>query len=181
MTAKKNTAEISLHGNEIEENSVSVDVLVKALEGIQQAVLLLGAHQSGIEVKQRFRPTEDLKRQYTLICKIPQACCYAMPVELEDKRSQPDIDSEKLAGEVLENVQILLEGISTCDESSIRKILPDTRMRYRTLKAIQKFLPKSGDAWTVGYKAGDKSIVKIDPQDSKIVEKWANGWLCPAF
>jgi hypothetical protein len=177
MNAPKNTAEISLHGNEIDSHSVSVDVLVKALEGIQQTVLLLGALQSGIEVKQRFRPTEELRKQYTLICKVPQACCYAMPVELEDKRSQPDINSKQLAGEVLENVQILLKGISSSDETSIRKILPDTRMRYRALKAIQEFLPKSGDAWTVGYKSGDNAIVKMNPQNSKIVEKWANSTL----
>src|SRR5688572_2483216 len=52
-------AKLKFVGKETADNTVPVDVLVRALQGMQQTALLLAASVEQRAVQQRFRPSEE--------------------------------------------------------------------------------------------------------------------------
>ncbi|MBK9265746.1 MAG: hypothetical protein IPM54_38910 [Polyangiaceae bacterium] len=73
---------LRVHGPAAQAHVAPADVLVRAIAGMQQTVLLLAAVEEKQVVKKRFRPSEKLRQRATLLCEVPTAGSYALPMRL---------------------------------------------------------------------------------------------------
>ncbi|MDP2183404.1 MAG: hypothetical protein Q8K99_12650, partial [Actinomycetota bacterium] len=151
-----------------EDSSVSSEVLAQALRGLQTAVWLLGAQALEHSVNERFKPGQELRQHYELVCRAPESGSYAMPVELWDIRQQSDLTSPtNLLGRALEVVRAVSEG----DREVLRERMPDSFLRNRMLRELARFLPRPGDTWKLDVERSGASVT-LDARSGRTAESW---------
>ena len=82
------TSLLSITGTETDQYTVSVEVLTRVLEGMQQLALIFAAANDGLTLQQRFKPSGELRRRFRLRVGVPLASSYALPMELVDEEPQ---------------------------------------------------------------------------------------------
>jgi len=65
-------------------NSVPADVLVTAIQGVQQTLWLLAAAAETRVLVRRFKPDEAFRQRFTLRLAIPSGGSYAVPMTLAE-------------------------------------------------------------------------------------------------
>jgi len=154
----------------IEGGSATVPAgrLAETLEGIQTAVLLLAAQEEEKAVDQRFRPTEDLRQHYEVVCLPPKVGSYALPLRLRDTRAQAGLISVPFLGRAAE----ALQAVAGESAATIAELVPDSTIRQKLLREFARFLPRPGATWQLEYQHADCSVT-LGHRAQRTAEMWA--------
>ncbi len=148
------SAEVVITGAETADNTVSADILLRLLSGMQQSVLLVAAAAENVILQKRFRPSEELKLRYRLVVDVQRPGSYAVPLKLASSVTQMALLEQPRQG-VLSTVRDILGAVATNDRQTIQSLLPDSRFRDRLLREISHFMPKRGELWGIDYRTDD--------------------------
>lgn len=115
---------------------------------MQRAVHLLAMQHEKISVRQRERVTKEVEAKYPLLCALPQAGSYAIPVQIGDPAAALFAKND---------VETVSELFSRCcaflaggDRDGLSSTIPDTTRRDRFIEAVRGMAPSMGS----GIKAG---------------------------
>jgi hypothetical protein len=163
-------ARLRVTGPATEGYSVPAEVLVRAIQGVQQAVWLLAAATEARTVRQRFKPDQSLRQKFTLRIAVAEPGSYAIPMSLVDERPQVSLDA------VGKNLLTLLgrvwNGIAESDLPSVRWLVTDEGYFVRLLQELRRILPKAGERWGVAFGADDQPEVELGVRHRPVVEQW---------
>lgn len=170
MTAATGKAVIHIGGAAAQGESIPAEVLVKAVQGVQQVVWIAAAAAQERALNQRFKPGSDFRRRFTLRLSVPQAGSYELPAQLVDDRGQSAFG---LGGEdLLDMVGNIWTAIGTNDLGKIRTLIPDLNYRTRLLGEFRRMLPRRGEGWTLGLRREGTADVVLDYRDRSLVDGW---------
>ncbi|MDF5729716.1 MAG: hypothetical protein PUP92_17335 [Rhizonema sp. PD38] len=148
-------ATIRIHGQEIENFEVPIDILVRVLAGLQQIVYLLATVIEKRSVGQRFRVPMEMQQLYSLRVGVPQLGSFAIPIVLK-----PEIDSQTsiFSGytELMLNLERFFSSLNSFDFNQAQDIFPDSKLRNRALRETRKFLPKADESWQFGFSRSNR-------------------------
>ena len=152
---------LRITGPATDQHTVPVEVLTKLLDGMQQLAHLMGAVSSGVSIRRRFKPSEELRRESTLRCKIPVAGSYMIPMSAPPGHEQ-----------LRDSLFQLFDVVTSARRDLLDRLLPDSALRDRALLEMKKFFPKAGDSW--GFALGKRGAreVCIDTRDIRTIERW---------
>ena len=136
----------SLHIETDTENgdAVPAAVLAQILVSTQRSFDLIGLHVEGRTIQQRARISAVTRSRFQLLCRLPEAGCYAVPIELGGK--ELSADHCLAAMDVFKKV---IAGIARRDAVAIAKAMPDGGLRRRLLEAIRGMTPRADAKWTL--------------------------------
>lgn len=176
MTTNKNdnvTATIKIINQEKDSQEIPAPLLVRTLTGFQQIVYLLAASFENRNIGQRFRISNDLQQLYTLKCRIPKQGSYALPIFFEaNLNSQTSIFTNYK--KVIDNLETILNNLANNDLSSLKEILPDSKIRNRVLTEFRKFIPKAGEGWVLGFNSQNKLDILVKENVNSYIDDWLN-------
>ena len=132
MTTTAPKFSFHLEGAPASGHAIPASVLVQVVENAQNAVELIGYFVEGKEIKRRLRIPARMSRKYQLVCHVPVAGSYALPLSLGDPLS--DLFASDDIQKVWGLFSGLLRGVSACDERLVRDALPDGTVRRRVLE-----------------------------------------------
>jgi len=162
------TAEIRVTGNETADNHVSVEILVRLLNGLQQMALIFAAAKEGQPIQQRFKPTAELRGRYTLKCGIPAEGSYVMPISLDDANTQSYLSHPV---SILADVQSFIRAAATENIGEASRLLPDSRYRDRAFRELRNLSPKGGERWTATFALPVGDAASIDAKVARHVDR----------
>lgn len=119
-------------------------VLVQILQNAQQAFELIGLHVEGRSITQRARISAAISQRFQLICQLPQAGCYALPVTVG---SASDLFVPEKAAEAFDVFHKLMKRVSDRNDIGLEQVLPDERIRRRVLEAVKGMAPRADAKW----------------------------------
>jgi hypothetical protein len=170
-------AVLRIHRGE-DAHEVPADVLARALIGVQQTALLLAATATNQEVRERFRPSAELRERATLLCEVPTMGSFAMPMRLaEGQLLLPLGDGGEIG--LMDAIHGLLRSVATGSADFLRKLLPDSVLRAKALREIQRLLPQPGDPWAIGFSSHEHKETILDDRAVRMVEEWIAAELAP--
>ena len=133
-----------IEGRDLEVHSAPAAVLVRLLQNAQSAFDLIGVHVEGREIKRRARISSATSQRFQLICEIPQAGSYAMPVTVGQVDGLFDLDLVTRAYDVFRS---LVQAVSRRDCAGVAEALPNERIRRRVLESIKAMAPQAESNW----------------------------------
>lgn len=149
-----------IESGEPQGNVVPASVLVQILQNAQQAFELIGMHVEGNSIAQRARIPAAIAQRFQLICELPQAGCYALPVTVG---SASDLLAPEKAAEAFDIFHQLMKRISNRNDVDLQRVLPDERIRRRVLEAVKGMAPRAGAKWTLSlHDSTDVSFADFD-------------------
>ncbi|WP_163995859.1 hypothetical protein [Pyxidicoccus caerfyrddinensis] len=169
--------QLRITGPVTEDHTVPAEVLVRTLEGMQQTAWLLAASREGLEVHQRFKPSADFRKRYTLRCALPQPGSYAVPMDIGE--GIPSFPEPVHAHGLLNDIYTLWDAVARGSFEQVKNLVPDSAYRQRLLQETKKLLPKRGDAWGLALTAKnrDQEII-LGPKAMPALEQWTDEqWL----
>lgn len=135
-------------------------VLVQILQNAQQAFELIGVHVEGRSINQRVRVPATISQRFQLICQLPQAGCYALPVTVG---SASDLFVPELAEKAFGIFHELMQRVSNRNATGLEQVLPDERIRRRVLEAIKGMAPRADAKWRLSlHDANDAPFATFD-------------------
>lgn len=127
-------------------HSVPATVLVQILQSAQQAFDLIGIHVEGRSVRARARVSPLTSERFRLVCQLPVAGSYAMPVVVG---AANDLVQDDLAARAMGIFRRLMERVSLRQDDELAHILPDERIRRRVLESMKGMAPRAGAGWSL--------------------------------
>lgn len=163
-------ARLRVTGPATEGHSVPADVLVRAIQGVQQAVWLLAAATEARTVRRRFNPDQALRKRFALRIAVAEPGSYAIPMTLVDDRQQASLAT---GGEsLLVVLGRLWKAIAESDLPSVRAAVSDEGYFLRLLQELRRILPKAGERWGVAFGAEGQAEVELGVRHRPVVEHW---------
>jgi hypothetical protein len=164
------SAQLRFVGKETADHTVPVDVLVRALQGMQQTALLLAASVDQKAVQRRFRPSEELRHRCQLRCGPLSGGSVEVAISFEEEQPPlfPDAPEERLMGRLLK----FTSAVATADEETLSTIIPDSRLRSRALRETLSYLPGAGQRWSLEVDNGSKHKIQLDSRTRTAIETW---------
>lgn len=170
MTTNSPHPSFSFHieSGEPQANVVPAPVLVQILENAQRAFELIGVHVEGRGIKERARVSASTSQRFQLVCQLPQAGCYALPVTVG---GVSELFSAELARQAFGIFRGVMEHVSQRSSASLSTILPDERIRRRVLESVKGMAPRADAKWKLSlYDDQDISFATFDVQTIPFVE-----------
>lgn len=132
---------IRLHfeGPKTAGHTVPAQVMVRALENIQQIVYLLAKQERGDVMKQRARVSREIEKTFALICQVPENGGYALPQEIGDP-SDDFFDEDEIKS-VADKFTKLSEAIDSGDITQVSQLVADQIYRSAILKRYKAAQP----------------------------------------
>lgn len=161
---------LRVHGPIQQAHAIPAEVLVRAIAGMQQTVLLLAAVEDKQVVRERFRPSEKLRRRATLLCDIPTAGSYALPLRLANDPVLLDFGGRKFSA--LDAAYELISAIGEGTEAKLIELLPDSAIRSRVMREVHRFAPRPGEPWAIGLSAYGKPEAILDERVTTRIDEW---------
>lgn len=166
----RESAQLKFVGKETEENTVPVDVLVRALQGMQQTVLLLTASGEQRAVQRRFRPSEELRRRCKLRCGPLDAGSVAVTLSFQEE--PPDLLPDLPRKRPMEMLLQFTSAIASGDEKTLSEVIPDSWFRSRALRETLNYLPGAGQRWGLELANRSEEAVHLDARTRTAIETW---------
>jgi hypothetical protein len=165
-------AHLRVTGRATEDHSVPGDVLVRVIQGVQQSLWLLAAAKELRTLRQRFKPDQSFRQQYTLRVAVAEAGSYAMPVRLVDERPQAIFEEDATEG-LFDQLAGVWHAIATADLATARDIVKDEGYFLRLMQEFHRSLPRRGDGWSMTLRAApNSSEVRLGARERPTVERW---------
>ncbi|WP_374259235.1 hypothetical protein [Aquabacterium sp.] len=172
MDQQRPTPSFSFHiesGEVLGGETVPASVLVQILQSAQQAFLLIGVHVEGRSIKARARVSAETSERFQLVCQLPKAGCYAMPVTVG---ASNDLTQAESAESALGIFHALMSRISAHTEDGLAQALPDERIRRRVLELVKGMAPRAGAKWTVSlHDSSDTPFATFDQDTIPFVQQ----------
>jgi hypothetical protein len=153
-----------------EENVVPADVLARTLSALQQLVYIVASDEEHRTMEHRFRLTSEIEEGYKLLCSIPKAGSYAVPLMLAPLPfKQLKVGEEPIFSRVHE----LLQNLAVGDMQSAERTFKDRGLAKRSLQEVRRLLPKSDDSWFFGFQSGSKATeVKLRKESIRRIDHY---------
>lgn len=149
-------AEFKIEGAETAEHTISVAVLQRALESLQQLALLLGAMAEGYELRQRFKPPAEYRQRYSLRVAVPREGSYDLPFAVVDESPQPTLPEATERPDIAAQIVAAIDATASGDEARLRSLVADSRYRERVLQGIEDLGPQPGERWWGSFRANGR-------------------------
>jgi hypothetical protein len=120
-------------------HTVPAQVMVRALENVQQIVYLLAKQERGDVMKQRARVSREIEKTFALICQVPENGGYALPQEIGDPSD--DFFDEVEIKSVADKFTKLSEAIETGNITEVSQLVSDQVYRSAILKRYKAAQP----------------------------------------
>jgi hypothetical protein len=133
--------------------------------------LLMAATSSQQVVRNRFRPTEQLREQALILCEVPTSGSFALPITLACGQIWLPFRPGKPIG-LLQALHMLLEAIATDIRDLVAELVPDSAIRVRTYRELQRLLPQPGEPWAIGFSSFERPETILDERATHRVEEW---------
>ena len=148
--------------------TVPAAVLVQILQCAQQAFELIGLHVEGRSIIARARVPATTSQRFRLVCQVPQAGCYALPVTIG---ASGELFSAGEADRAFVIFRELMSRISRRSDDGLAATLPDERVRRKVLEAMRAMAPPAGAKWTFNLRDGQGQVfADIDQHTSAFVQ-----------
>lgn len=171
MDMASSTTSFSFHINtrDPQAHAVPATVLVQILENAQRAFELIGVQVEGREIRERVRVSAATAQRFQLVCHVPQAGSYAMPVSVG---SMADLLGSEMPGRAITIFKDVMGLVSSRNAAGLAGALPDRRIRRRVLESIKGMAPRLDAGWTLGfYDSQDASFATFDTDTIPFVEE----------
>jgi hypothetical protein len=122
-------------------------------------------------VRERFRPSDELRERALLLCEIPTHGSFAIPMRLADAQLTVPFGQRAPIG-LLEAIHMLLDAIGSGSRGLLADILPDSSLRARALRELKRFLPQPGEPWAIGFSSFQRPETILDERASYTVDEW---------
>jgi len=156
-------------GGEEGTHTVPASVLVQILENAQHAFELIGVHVEGREIRSRARIAAATSKRFQLVCQLPQAGSYAMPVTIG---GAVELFSVDLANQAFGIFRGVMESVSARSSAGLAAVLPNERIRRRVLEAVKGMAPRAGTGWELSLHDGQgATFATFDVQTIPFVEE----------
>ena len=130
------------------EHTVPASVLVQILENAQHAFELIGVQVEGREIRSRARIPAETSKRFQLVCQLPQAGSYSVPVTVGEVDGLFPADLAEKAFGIFRKV---MESISERNSSILAGTLPNERIRRRVLEAVKGMAPRAEAKWKLDF------------------------------
>lgn len=170
MSSQFNTPSFSLHieGLDPGAHSAPAVVLVQILENAQRAFELIGIHAEGREIKARARIPAATSKRFQLVCHLPQAGSYALPITVGGAH---DLLAPEAAHKAFDIFRRLVESVTQRNVDAVNRALPDASIRRRVLEAIKGMAPPAGAAWRLRlHDAANVTFADFDNETVSFVQ-----------
>jgi hypothetical protein len=158
-----------IDGDEQSEHTVPAVVLVQILENAQHAFELIGVQVEGREIRSRARITAATSKRFQLVCQLPQAGSYTMPVTIG---GAGELFSADLANQAFGIFRGVMESVSARSSAGLVAALPNERIRSRVLESIKGMAPRAGARWKLKlHDDRDISFATFDAQTIPFVDE----------
>lgn len=164
------TASLSFHINpsDPQVHAVPAAVLVQILENAQRAFELIGVQVEGREIRERARVSAATAKRFQLVCHVPEAGSYAMPVTVGGGADLLVLELAEKAVAIFKDVMGL---VSSRNAGGLVGVLPDQRIRRRVLESIKGMAPRSDAGWTLDFHdAQNSAFATFDTDTIPFVE-----------
>ena len=135
-----------IESGEPQGNVVPASVLVQILQNAQQAFELIGVHVEGRSINQRVRVPAATSQRFQLICQLPEAGCYALPVIVGGSTELFEPEQAEKAFQIFHDVMVRVSNRNT---DGLIHVLPDERIRRRVLETVKGMAPRADAKWTL--------------------------------
>ncbi len=152
------------------DHAVPAEVLVRVLQGLQQAIWLIAAAREDRAVRQRFVPDQAFRQRLTLELAIPREGSYALPLQLVDRR--PQIAMAPPGPDFLAEFTEVWTAVANDDLAQARSHVGDNGYFLRVMQEIHRMLPKRGDRWALSLGQSDGSPVELTSRHRTQVGTW---------
>lgn len=147
-------ATLHIHVGDDTTHEVPADVLCRLLNSMQNLVHLTAAARTDRGACKRILgETSAIPKEYKLICELPQAGSYRLPIRLENVLRPLLNDGRLILLDTLLSISVLAAG-GTLAETPLRDLSPDNRARF--FQNLQHLIPSSEDS----------SYLTIDTEES---------------
>ena len=163
-------ASLSFHINlsDPQVHAVPATVLVQILENAQRAFELIGVQVEGREIRERARVSASTAKRFQLLCHVPAAGSYIMPVTVG---GEADLLVSELAEKAVTIFKDVMGLVSSRNVGGLAGVLPDQRIRRRVLESIKGMAPRSDADWTLDfYDAQNTPFATFDTDTIPFVE-----------
>jgi len=171
MSSSANTFSFHIHNSDPSDrqaNAVSANVLVQILENAQRAFDLIGVQVEGREIRERARVTAATAKRFRLMCHVPQAGSYAIPVSVGD---MADLLCCELAQRAITIFKDVVGSVSSRNSEELAHALPDQRIRRRVLESIKGMAARLDEGWTLDFNdAESNTFARFDRETVLFVE-----------
>lgn len=117
--------------------SAPATALVHSLDELQRLVHLIAMRREGRAPGRRIRPSADIQNRYRLVCEVPTAGSYIVPVRIEGAELLAQTDTAA----VFADLEELLSAVGAEDEAAFRAAAPDNTWRRFYLEALDRLSP----------------------------------------
>ena len=170
MSALQKHPSFSFHieSDDPQGNVVPASVLVQILQNAQQAFELIGVHVEGRSINQRVRVPIATSQRFQLICQLPEAGCYALPVVVGSATELFESEQTEKAFRIFRDV---MARVSSRDARGLTVALPDERIRRRVLEAVKGMAPRADAKWTLAlHDSANVTFAFLDVQTIPFVQ-----------
>lgn len=150
-------------------HNVPASVLVNLLQRAQHAFELIGLQVEGRDIRSRARIPAAISQRFQLMCELPKAGSYAMPITVGDGGELFDAQQAQQAFGIFCEV---LVGVSNQDAGSITRALPNPNICRRVLENIREMAPRADSRWSLAvHDAEDRPFVSLDARSARFVDE----------
>lgn len=165
---------LHLTGADADAHQVPAEVLVRALDGVQQAIYTLAAAEERIEVARRFKPDAKFRERHQLTCLVPQAGSYSLPVCILGPPQQSLLSPNAQA--IFAKLYDALSAIVGGSPADLAKTIVDSTWRERFLRVVKTSLvPRAGERWRLGLRRDITDVsseVTLTSAHAKTLREW---------
>lgn len=152
------------------DHAVPAEVLVRAVQGLQQAIWLIAAAREDRTVRQRFVPDQAFRQRLTLELAVPTSGSYALPVKLVDRR--PEVSMAEVQVDVLGELSAVWAAVANDDLQDARRRVGDAGYFLRVMQEFHRMLPKRGDRWALSLGVRGAGPVELTARHRGVVASW---------
>lgn len=164
MDEQERVNELAIVGDETADHTVSIEVLTRALSGMQRIVYLMAASAQDLPIGDRFNPSDELRRRYALRCGVPLASSFALPLQMDRRQSTLFPLDDDLLSVTFQVFALIAERRS----SELNALFSRPKYLNRVLSVLREMLPRSGERWGVRLRV-DGEIVTLNESASRYV------------
>ncbi len=164
------SAELRVVGAETDDHTVSADILLRILNGLQRMAYLFAAADENVVFKERFKPSGELRQRYAIRCGALRAGSVALTLSLP--APQPMMDLFGTPQDVMGSLFDLYAAAQAASFERTQTLLPDPRLRSRALYELQETLPKQGERWSLGLTVEGRGEIISSTESTRTISEW---------
>lgn len=156
MSDPRRQITVTLSGQAVRDGRVSVGLLTKTLQSMQQALFQIGKAKVEREASRRGPAPTLVQRQCELFFTGTRVGSLTATLELPPPESSlfPEFQQD-VGEEALRDLRVVIEGIAADNPEPIRGAIPDARHRSRVVSTVSSVLPRQGADYNLAVQVGD--------------------------